>query len=96
MGGKFLYVWVTTICWALWRTRNDVHFEKEKKKIGSPAESLFSLSFYFLYWAELQPEGDRKKLEDGAMVLKEVAPLAELSGDQRGSWPLWLNAISTK
>ena len=61
---------------------------KKKKKIGSPAESLFSLSFYFLYWAELQPEGDRKKLEDGAMVLKEVAPLAELSGDQRGPWPL--------
>jgi hypothetical protein len=70
LGGKFLYVGLAAICWALWRTRNNICFDN--KVVRSPTEIICLASSFIPYWAELQPEGDRQKLEDGA-ALKEAA-----------------------
>ena len=71
LGGKFLYVGLAAICWALWRMRNTIHFDK--KVVRSPTEIICLASLFIFYWAKLQMEEDKAKLEAGAEALKKAA-----------------------
>jgi len=47
---NFLYVGLAAICWAIWRMRNKIHFDK--KVVRSPTE-IICLEFSFMsFWAE--------------------------------------------
>jgi hypothetical protein len=70
-GGKFWYEGLSAICWALWRMRNKIHFEQ--KIVRSPTEIICLASSFISYWAELQLEEDKKKLDAGAEALRETA-----------------------
>nr|TKW33031.1 hypothetical protein SEVIR_2G206300v2 [Setaria viridis] len=65
-------VGLAAVCWAIWKARNSVCFDK--KIIRSPTEIICSASLFLIYWAELQKEEDRMKLEEGAEALKVAAP----------------------
>jgi len=68
---KFHMVGLAGICWALWRTRNNVCFEE--KKVRSPTEVICLASSFISFWAELQSEEDKLLLEGGADILRAVA-----------------------
>jgi len=70
-GGKFWYEGLAAICWALWRMRNKIHFEQ--KIVRSPTEIICLASSFISYWAELQLEEDKKKLDAGAEAIRETA-----------------------
>jgi hypothetical protein len=45
------------ICWAIWKVRNRMCFEK--KQIKNPIEIMFSVCAFLRYWAGLQDEETR-------------------------------------
>jgi hypothetical protein len=61
----------SAICWALWRSRNSVCFDK--KIIKSPTEIICLASLFMSYWAGLQNGSDKETLETGTAALKEAA-----------------------
>lgn len=62
---------LSAICWAIWKTRNAVCFEK--KQIKPPTEVVCLASFFISYWAGLQKQDDKQDMEAGAEALKEAA-----------------------
>ena len=68
---NFLYVGLAAICWAIWRMRNKIHFDK--KVVRSPTEIICLASSFMSFWAELQSEEDKSQLEAGAKALKKAA-----------------------
>jgi hypothetical protein len=67
---KIHFVGLSTICWAVWKTRNAIHFEK--KSIISPTEIICLASIFIIYWAGLSKESDKQALEAGAEAMKEA------------------------
>lgn len=66
---KFHMVGLAAICWALWRSMNNVFFEN--KKVRSDWGCLVCLACSFLdYWEGLQKNDDMVLLQAGAGVLK--------------------------
>jgi hypothetical protein len=64
---------LAAICWAIWRARNSVCFDK--KKIRSLTEIICSASSMLKYWAGLLQEEGKTMLETGAEALKEATLL---------------------
>ena len=50
---------------------NKIHFEQ--KIVRSPTKIICLASSFISYWAELQLEEDKKKLDAGAEALRETA-----------------------
>jgi hypothetical protein len=63
---------LSTICWACWKIRNVVYFEK--KTIKSPTKIVCLASSFIIYWAGLHKEGEKQVLEAGAEAMKKAAP----------------------
>jgi hypothetical protein len=71
-GYEDLYmVGIAVICWAIWKTRNKVTFDKHKMR--TPCEVMFLSSAFLMYWAGLQKEQGREKLQFGAAKMMEKA-----------------------
>ena len=70
MVGKFHFVGLAAICWAIWKTRNSICFDK---KMIRSTEIICLASSFISFWAELQAEEDKKVLEDGGAALKMAA-----------------------
>ena len=47
-----IWVWVAAICWAIWRCRNDIIFNKIK--VNSILQVIFRGTYWFRFWAQLQ------------------------------------------
>jgi len=57
LAGKFhLFVGLAAICWPLWKTRNNICYDK---KMIRSTEIICSVSSFISFWAEL--EVDRRK-----------------------------------
>jgi hypothetical protein len=63
--------YMLAVCWAIWKTRNAVYFEK--KPLKSPTEIVCLASSFIMYWAGLHQEGERLDLEAGAEAMKATA-----------------------
>jgi hypothetical protein len=70
---KIHFTGLAALCWAIWRTRNAVCFDK--KSVKSPNEIICLASSFISYWSVLHKQGDKQDLEDGAQALKEAALL---------------------
>lgn len=68
-GSMFHMVGLAAMCWALWRVRNNICFEK--KIVKSPTEIICLASCFITFWAALQ-KGDKELLEAGAEALKSA------------------------
>jgi hypothetical protein len=64
-------VGLSAVCWALWKTRNAICFDK--KRIRSPTEIICLASSFLTFWAGLHNDGNKKLPEEGAKALKEAA-----------------------
>jgi hypothetical protein len=65
------FVGLSAICWAVWKTRNTIHFEK--KQVKCPTEIICLASSFLTYWAGRSKESDKQALEARAEAMKEAA-----------------------
>lgn len=68
---KIHFTGLSAICWAIWRTRNSICFDK--KIVKSPSEIVCLASSFVSYWAGLHTQGDQQDLEEGAAAMREAA-----------------------
>jgi hypothetical protein len=64
-------VGLTAVIWAIWRTNNDVCFDK--KRIKSPTEIVCLICSFLTYWTGLLKEDLRNQVIQGAEVVKASA-----------------------
>lgn len=92
---KFHMVGLAAICWALWRSMNNVFFEN--KKVRSDWGCLVCLACSFLdYWEGLQKNDDMVLLQAGAGVLKPAVlefDAQVYSAPRRGPICCWLDFL---
>jgi len=70
--GKKFHPWgVATVCWALWKCRNKVVFEK--KVVKNPLEIICHACALMIYWSGLFAELERDQLIEGANTTLRVA-----------------------
>ena len=72
---------LAAICWAIWRTRNAVIFEK--KFIKHPCEIICSACAFMGFWAGLYPESMKEIIMAAADSMLKTA--LRILGSQRGS-----------
>ena len=70
-GQKFHTLGIADICWAIWRTRNDICFEE--KKITNPITIVCFACSLMCYWAGLFLETDKEALVRGVNLMMEIA-----------------------
>ncbi|KAF8666468.1 hypothetical protein HU200_053579 [Digitaria exilis] len=59
-------VGLATVCWALWKARNCICFEK-KKVDRSPTDTICIVSSFLSYWTDLQKDEDKKDINAAAL-----------------------------
>jgi len=64
-------VGLAAVCWATWKTKNNICFEG--KRVKTPTELVCLISSTISYWAGLQKEAMSAQMEYGAEVLKKTA-----------------------
>jgi hypothetical protein len=60
----------SAVCWVLWKTRNDVCFNRAI--VSDPANVVYRLCNVLNSWALLQKNQDRGRVEEGMLKLKMV------------------------
>jgi hypothetical protein len=67
-GGKFVHAFgLAVVCWAIWKTRNSICFDKKVLKI------LYTTCAFMRYWASLYPEPTQKVIEEGMELMLQTA-----------------------
>jgi RsiW-degrading membrane proteinase PrsW (M82 family) len=67
-----IWVGVAALCWAIWRCRNDVIFNK--LKTNSVMQVIFRGAYWMRFWAQLQREEETKDtLSDLSKKLEIIA-----------------------
>jgi len=56
---SLIWVGVAATCWAIWRSRNDVIFNKIK--VNSILQVIFRGAYWLRYWAQLQRDEQAKE-----------------------------------
>jgi hypothetical protein len=71
LGGEKVYMLgLAAVCWAIWRARNDVCYEK--KVIKNPIVILYSGCTFMSYWSGLYPEEKQKLIKDGVDLMMKT------------------------
>ena len=78
-GDHVFMLGLSAICWAIWRTRNAVIFEK--KFIKHPCEIICSACAFMRFWAGLYPESMKEIIMAGADSMLKTA--LRILGSQR-------------
>jgi len=63
---KILPHGLSAVCWAIWRTRNSVCFDK--KRIKSPTEIVCMMCSFLIYWAGMLKDGLKQQVIQGEMI----------------------------
>lgn len=72
-GGKQVYfVGLAAICWSIWRSQNNICFEKKRIKITIEVVCLICANLAYSYWACLQKGATADQMEQGAEIIKMV------------------------
>jgi hypothetical protein len=78
--------WVAALCWAIWRCRNDVVFEKIK--INSILQVIFRGAYWLRFWAQLQRNNQAKDLLSMMRKKLEVVALEQVNGGWKHNFHL--------
>jgi hypothetical protein len=71
-GGEKLYTFgIAAICWAIWKARNILCFEK--KMIKSPFDIIFSAYALMKYWACLSQGSSHEAIKEGVGLMVQTA-----------------------
>ena len=69
---------VAAVCWAIWRCRNDLIFNKIK--VNSVLQVIFRGIYWFRFWAQLQREEHAKNTFSSLSRLIEIVALNLVKG----------------
>ena len=75
---RVIWVGVAAICWAIWRCRNDLIFNKIK--VNSVLQVIFRGTYWFRFWAQLQREEHAKNTFSSLSRLIEIVALDLVKG----------------
>jgi len=64
-------VGLSAVCWAIWRVRNAVCFDK--KRIKTPTEIIFMTYSFLTYWVGMLKDDLKQQVIQGAKAVKMVA-----------------------
>jgi hypothetical protein len=78
--------WVAALCWAIWRCRNDVVFEKIK--INSILQVIFRGAYWLRFWAQLQRNNQAKDLLSMMRKKLEIVALEQVNGGWKHNFHL--------
>ena len=73
-----IWVGVAAVCWAIWRCRNDIIFNKIK--VNSILQVIFRGTYWFRFWAQLQQEEHAKNTFSSLSRLIEIVALNLVKG----------------
>ena len=68
---SLVYTEITAVCWAIWRSRNDIVFQKTKNQAS--LHILFRTTYLTRAWAVLHKEEDREAIAAACRMLETVA-----------------------
>jgi hypothetical protein len=75
---RVIWVGVAAVCWAIWRCRNDLIFNKIK--VNSVLQVIFRGTYWFRFWAQLQREEHAKNTFSSLSRLIEIVALDLVKG----------------
>ena len=75
---NIIWVGVAAVCWAIWRCRNDIIFNKIK--VNSILQVIFWETYWFCFWAQLQREVHVKDAFSSLSRLLETVALDLVKG----------------
>jgi len=75
---RVIWVGVAAVCWAIWRCRNDLIFNKIK--VNSVLQVIFRGTYWFRVWAQLQREEHAKNTFSSLSRLIEIVALDLVKG----------------
>jgi len=75
---NFIWVEVAAVCWAIWRCRNDIIFNKIK--VNSILQVIFRGTYWLRFWAQLQREEHAKNAFSSLSRLIEIVVLDLVKG----------------
>ena len=78
---NFHAIGIAAICWAIWKTRNNICFQG--KKVTSPITIICHACSLISYWAGLYEDLDKEELSAGAETMLKIA--LQLVGKAKGS-----------
>jgi len=70
-GAQMHAVGLSAVCWAIWRVRNTVCFDKKRIKI--PTEIIFMMCSFLTYWVGMLKDDLKQQVIQGAKAVKMVA-----------------------
>jgi hypothetical protein len=62
---------IAAICWAIWKTRNSLCFEK--KNLKNHADLIFLATSFMKYWAGAHSDTEAAQIQQGAAALINLA-----------------------
>ena len=68
---KLYTIGISTICWAIWKTRNNICFQG--KNVTSPITIICYACSLISYWAGLFEDLDKEELSVGAETMLKIA-----------------------
>ena len=75
---NLIWVGVAAFCWAIWRCRNDIVFDKIK--INSTLQVIFSGAYWLRFWAQLQRNNQVKNTLSMMSKKIEIVALEQVKG----------------
>jgi len=75
---RVIWVGVAAVCWAIWRCRNNLIFNKIK--VNSVLQVIFRGMYWFRFWAQLQREEHAKNTFSSLSRLIEIVALDLVKG----------------
>ena len=69
---------VAAVCWAIWRCRNDLIFNKIK--VNSVLQVIFRGTYWFRFWTQLQREEHAKNTFSSLSRFIEIVALDLVKG----------------
>ena len=75
---NLIWVGVAAVCWAIWRCRNDIIFNKIK--VNLILQVIFRGTYWLRFWAQLQREEHAKNVFSSLSRLIEIVALDLVKG----------------
>ena len=84
---SLIWVGVAAFCWAIWRCRNDIVFNKIR--INSIMQVIFRGTYWMRFWAQLQRDEQAKNILSSLSKLLEVVALEQGNGGWKHPYRLF-------
>jgi hypothetical protein len=83
---QLIWVGVAVVCWAIWRSRNDIVFNKTK--FNSIMQVIFRGTYWLRFWAQLQRNEQARNTLSSLSTKIEMVALEQAQGGWKHNYCL--------